>query len=239
MLGERRLMHFDLITIFPQIFEGFLGASLINKAIANQIVSFNLVNFREFAEPPHFSVDDLPYGGGPGMVLKPEPLVCAVEKCKLARPAAQVVLFSCAGQLFTQQLAKQFSQSDALILLCGRYEGVDQRVVELVVDHEVSIGDYVLMGGEVAAMVFIEATVRLLDRVLGNNASALSDSFSSLADQQPLLEAPQYTRPPVFRGLEVPELLRSGNHQQIEKWRKEMAFQLTSRKRPDLLGRAK
>ena len=229
-------MHFDLITIFPEIFDGFLQTSLIGKACEKGVLSFERINFRQYADPPHYSVDDLPYGGGPGMVLKPEPLVRAVEARKELRPKAEVVLFSCSGQTFNQKLAREFSKKDELILLCGRYEGVDQRVLDLVVNHEVAIGDYVLMGGEVAAMVFIEAATRLVDDVIGNSGSTLIESFSA-AGEKCWLEAPQYTRPPLFRDLKVPEVLLSGNHQKIAEWRRQQAEQITVRRRPDLFSK--
>lgn len=227
--------HFDLITIFPGIFESFLNASLIKRARDSGLLSFDCVDLRKFSAPPHFNVDDVPYGGGPGMVLKPEPLVAAIENCKVAHPEAQVVLLSSTGRSFNQKQAREFSQLKSLILVCGRYEGVDQRVIDLVVDHEVSIGDYVLMGGEVAAMVLIEAISRLIGGVVGNSASIIEESFTVTQDAEPLLEAPQYTRPPSFRGLEVPEVLLSGNHQEIARWRRQQAVNLTTGRRPDLI----
>lgn len=232
-------MHFDLITIFPDIFESFLNASLIKKARDSQFLSFNCIDPRKFSDYPHFNVDDVPYGGGPGMVLKPEPLVLAIEDCKAVHPQAQVVLFSSAGRPFNQRQAREFSQFESLILVCGRYEGVDQRVVDLIVDQEVSIGDYVLMGGEVAAMVLIEATSRLVDGVIGNSASLISESFVPNQSGDILLEAPQYTRPPSFRGLDVPKVLLSGNHQKIAEWRQKQATKLTNERRPDLVKDSK
>jgi len=219
-----------IISIFPEIFSGFLSTSLIKKAQEKNLVCFDLINLRDFASPPHFHVDDIPYGGGPGMVMLAEPLCKAIDEAKRRLPNAKVILLSAAGELFKQSKAQAFSELEQLILVCGRYEGVDQRVIDLMVDCEVSVGDYVLMGGEVAAMAVIESCLRLVPGVLGNEESIKTESFSSSS-----LEAPQYTRPARFRELDVPAELLSGNHAQILKWRNEKGLELTKKKRPDLL----
>ena len=222
-------MKVHLLTIFPKIFESFLSTSLVGKAIARGLTEITPIDIRDFAQPPHYRVDDTPYGGGAGMVLMPEPLVAAVEASKEHLPNARVVLLSANGERYTQAKAKDLSQSSELIIICGRYEGVDQRVIDLVVDLEISVGDFVLMGGEVAAMAIIESTLRLLPGTLRNSESLVVESFSS-----DLLEGPQYTKPASYRGKNVPQVLLSGDHSKIERWRKEQAQQLTSKRRPDL-----
>jgi len=220
----------EILSIFPEIFSGFLASSLINKATEKSLLAVKLTNFREFAETPHFKVDDTPYGGGAGMVMKPEPLVKAVEDAKTRLPKAHVISLSPKGKKLDQSLAERLSSYPELIILCGRYEGIDERVHDLVVDEEISIGDFILMGGEVAAMALIEATVRLIPGIVGNEESTKTESFS-----KNLLEAPQYTRPPTFRDLSVPEVLLSGDHKSIDKWRNDAALRLTQELRPDLL----
>lgn len=227
-------MRVEILTIFPEIFEGFLKASLIAKAIERGLLSISTTQIRDFADPPHYHVDDTPYGGGAGMVMRPEPLSRAIEAAKLRLPTAKVILLSASGEIFTQAKASDLSKLSELILICGRYEGVDQRAIDLHVDREICIGDYVLMGGEVPAMVLIEACVRLVPEVLGNSASTVEESFSS-NKAKPQLEAPHYTRPAEFRGAKVPEVLLSGNHAQIEKWRSEKGLEATRLRRPDLL----
>ena len=223
-------MRIEILTLFPEIFSGFLNSSLIKKAIDKQLLAVTLTNFRQYADPPHYSVDDSPYGGGAGMVLKPEPLAKGIREAKSRLPAAKVILLSAAGIPFKQALAKEFSQDQDLILICGRYEGVDQRVIDLYVDYEISIGDYVLMGGEIPAMVLIEATTRLIKDVIGNSDSLTVESFVT----EPLLEAPQYTKPAIFESRAVPEVLLSGNHAKISAWRAEQSQSITASRRPEL-----
>ncbi len=222
------MLKVEILTLFPELIQGFTTASLIGKAIKKQLLDIRLTQIRDFASAPHFSVDDTPYGGGAGMVMRPEPLALAIEDAKSRLPNAQVVLLAANGKTFNQQLAKQYSSWPELILICGRYEGVDQRIIELFVDHEISIGDYVLMGGEVPAMVVIEASARLIPGVIGNSESLLVESFES---QECLLESPQYTKPAEFRGLGVPEVLLSGNHAAISNWRKQASQKLTDSRR--------
>ena len=224
---------YHVLTLFPDIFEGFLRTSLIHKAMSRGLIEIRLVNIRDFAKPPHFSVDDTPFGGGAGMIMKPEPLAEAIGFAKRVAPDAQVVLLSPAGERFSQQKAQEFSALHSLILVCGRYEGVDQRIIDAYVDQEISIGDYVLMGGEIPAMVLLEASIRLVDRVIGNPDSLQTESFSHPA--RTLLEGPQYTKPADFQGMRVPDILLSGNHAEIAKWRTNEAIKKTQRLRPDLL----
>ena len=228
-------MKIEILTLFPEIFAGFLSSSLIGKAQEKGLLSIALLQIRSFAEPPQYHVDDTPYGGGAGMVMRAEVLSRAIEDAKIRLPGARVVLLTPAGRCFSQSEAHRLSGLSELILICGRYEGVDQRVIDLLVDDEISIGDYVLMGGEIPAMAVIEATVRLVDKVVGNSESIVHESFSAADDGARLLEAPHYTRPPEFRGIAVPEVLKSGNHALIEKWRAEKSIDLTRTRRPDLL----
>ena len=229
-------MRIDVITIFPGLIEAFRGTSLLGAAVRGGIVEVAVHDLREFTKDRHRTVDDTPYGGGPGMVMRPEPLVEAIEA--LAGPkgesrSARVLLLSPQGRRFEQQRAQELAHTQHLVLVCGRYEGVDQRVVEIAVDEEVSIGDYVLAGGELPALVLIEAVTRLLPGVMGNPESAESESF-----QTGILEGPQFTRPAEYRGIEVPAVLRSGDHQAIARWRAEQARATTRKRRPDLLGPA-
>jgi tRNA (guanine37-N1)-methyltransferase len=219
----------ELLTIFPEVFESFLKASLVGKAIERGLFSPKLTNIRDFAAPPHFKTDDTPYGGGPGMVMSAPPLVAAIEAAKQRQPNARTLLFSPSGARFTQRKAHELAQCESLILVCGRYEGIDQRVVDLTVDEEISIGDFVVMGGEVPAMLLLEATLRLRPEVIHNSLSTAHESFSEALGGGELVEAPQYTRPEDFRGLKVPEVLLSGNHKKIEEWRLEQAQQTTAR----------
>ena len=228
-------MHIHVLTIFPGIFANFLETSLIGKAVKKGLMSVSLRDIRDFAPPPHQHVDDVPYGGGPGMVMKPEPLVAAIEEAKGLYPEARVVLLSASGEKFTQMKAQAFSAQKSIIMICGRYEGVDQRVIDLCVDEEISIGDFVLMGGEVPAMAVIEATCRLLPDVIGKIESTEAESFSTGMDGRILLEWPQYTRPENFRNMTVPEILRSGDHRKIKQWRYKQGLEKTKRVRPDLL----
>ncbi len=227
-------MKIKIISIFPEIFASFVSTSLIEKSITKGLVSIEAVNLRDFADPPHFHVDDTPYGGGAGMVLKPEPLARAIEKVKTELPKAPVILLSASGEKFTQRSAEQLAKTDEIIFVCGRYEGVDQRVIDLLIDREISIGDYVLMGGEVAAMVVMESVIRLVDNVLGNPDSIVQESFTE-TDAGTVLEGPQYTRPPVFREQAVPEVLLSGDHKRISQWRSAQGLEKTKQVRPALL----
>ena len=228
-------MKIDVITIFPALFEPFRTTSLLGAACRDGIVELAVHDLRDWTTDRHRTVDDTPYGGGPGMVMRPEPLVEAIEA--LAGPKgtsrrARVLLLSPQGRRFDQGYAEELSRASHLVLVCGRYEGVDQRAIEVAVDEEVSIGDYVLAGGEIPALVVLEAVTRLVPGVMGNPESADTESF-----QAGLLEGPQYTRPAEFRGLEVPAVLRSGDHQAIARWRAEQAHKTTTERRPDLLGR--
>ena len=227
-------MKIEVLTIFPEIFESFLNTSLIAKAIAKSALSVTVTDIRDFADLPHRTVDDSPYGGGAGMVMKPEPIARAILAAQERLPGAPVIALIPAGKPFTQQKAREYSQVGSLILLCGRYEGIDERVIDRYVDEEISIGDYVLMGGEVPAMVIIEAATRLVDSVIGNAESLQSESFNEESAGQ-LLEAPQYTRPPHFEGLGIPDALLSGDHARIKKWREEQSLIRTKQRRPDLI----
>ncbi|HBC89207.1 MAG TPA: tRNA (guanosine(37)-N1)-methyltransferase TrmD [Lentisphaeria bacterium] len=225
-------MRIDIITIFPQVFFGPFAESVIARAVKRKIVEINTVDLRDFTHDKHRSVDDKPYGGGPGMLMTPEPIFEAVESLRTAESC--VVLPGPGGEVFTQKTAMEFSKLKHLIFLCGHYEGIDERVREGLEAREISIGDYVLTNGNLAAMVMVDAVVRLMPGVLGSEESGVSESFS-----EGLLEYPQYTRPEVFRGMKVPDVLLSGNHGQIEKWRKEQALRKTKKVRPDLIRPAK
>ena len=233
-------MKIDILTLFPEICRAPLNESMMKRAQKNGIVDLCVHNLRDWTQDKHHIVDDTPFGGGQGMVMKPEPIFAAVEelrrqiaeKSKIEDRKSKIVLMSPAGRRFDQQMAAQLSRESHLIIICGHYEGVDHRVIEHLVDLEISIGDYVLTNGAIAAVVLVDAIVRLLPGALGHQQSAADDSFSG-----ELLEAPQYTRPAEFRGWKVPEVLLSGNHAEIEKWRKERAIKRTSENRPDLSGR--
>lgn len=209
----------EILTIFPDIFESFLKTSLVGKAISRALLSVAATNIRDFAAPPHYKVDDSPYGGGAGMVMLAEPLIKAVESAKSRLPNAKVILLSPGGPRFNQSKANELSKHDSLILVCGRYEGIDQRAIDLVIDEELSIGDFVVMGGEVPAMLVLEACLRLRPDVIHNEESTTHESFSPGLGDGTLVEAPQYTRPEEYRGLKVPEVLLSGNHKAIASWR--------------------
>ncbi|MBN1135587.1 MAG: tRNA (guanosine(37)-N1)-methyltransferase TrmD [Anaerolineae bacterium] len=227
-------MHFDIVTLFPGLFDGVFDDSIIKRAREAGLVTVALHNIRDHATGRHRITDDTPYGGGGGMVLKPEPVAAAVEAVLgEALGAVPVVLLSPQGRLFNHQVARELSRQRRLLLLCGRYEGVDERVRELLVTDEISIGDYVLSGGEVPAMVIVEAVTRLIPGVLGDPGAAFEDSHA-----EGLLEYPHYTRPAVFRGLAVPEVLLSGNHAEIVRWRRRQALRRTWLRRPDLLRQA-
>lgn len=218
--------HFTIVTIFPEIFSGFFSSSLIGKAREKDLISLETLNPRDFASPPHFKVDDAPYGGGPGMVMIAEPLVLSIEKIKETRTTDKVILLSASASKFTQDDAKRLSLESGVVFIAGRYEGVDERVKEFI-DEEFSIGEYVLMGGEVPSMVMIEAIARLIPGVVGNEESIRSESYF---ENENFLEAPQYTRPEIFRGKAVPPVLLSGHHKEIEKWRTDQSQQKGRRK---------
>lgn len=235
------MLRFDIITIFPEFFREAIDCGIVRRARNAGLVEIIAHDLRQWTTDKHHVVDDRPFGGGDGMVLKPEPIFAGVEALTGAAkredlpPHTRVILLSAQGQVFSQRLAQELAdglaQSDSrLVLLCGRYEGVDERVSEALVTDEISIGDYVLSGGEPAAMVVIDAVIRLLPGALGSETSALYESFS-----EGLLDYPQYTRPPEFRGMKVPEVLLSGNHAEIARWRKQAALEKTRRTRPDLL----
>jgi tRNA (guanine37-N1)-methyltransferase len=226
-------MKFDILTLFPNMFSSPFQESIVGRAVDKGLIQIRTINIRDFALDKHQVVDDTPYGGGQGMVMKVEPIARAIDWVKSQDPTAWTIYLTPQGQPFNQKMAQNLSNRSHLILLCGRYEGIDERVRELLVNEEISIGDYVLTGGELAAMVLIEAISRLLPGVLGSDRSAEEDSFS-----QSLLEYPQYTRPPSFRGMEVPEVLLSGNHSAIERWKKREALRRTMGRRPDLLAKA-
>lgn len=224
-------MQLSVISIFPELFSSFLDTSLIKRARKAEQISINIINPRSFAQPPHFQVDDTPYGGGAGMVMKVEPVVAAIRHTRSVTPKAPVIYLTPAGERFNQRIAEELSQLPALTLLCGRYEGIDQRAIDLEVDREISIGDYVLMGGEIPAMVIIEAVTRLLPGVLGNSDSLATESFNGGSHE---IEAPCYTRPPEFEGQSVPEVLLSGDHQKINRWRMEQSAERTLKRSQEL-----
>ena len=221
-------MKIDILTLFPEICRAPLGESMMKRAQENKILDLRIHNLRDWTTDKHHIVDDAPFGGGQGMVMKPEPIFAAVES--LRKENSVVVLMTPQGKRFTQSLANELSQREYLIIICGHYEGIDHRVIEHLVDLEISIGDYVLTNGAIAAVVLVDAIVRLLPGVLGHEQSATDDSFTS-----GLLEGPQYTRPAEFRSWKVPEILLSGNHAEIAAWRKERAKKRTRENRPDLL----
>ena len=253
-------MRFDIITIFPELFRGPLDYGIVRRAREAGLIETLVHDLREFTQDRHRTVDDRPFGGGEGMVLKPEPLFEAVESLFGAKPNAvasdtAIVLLSAAGKLFHQETARRFAKLARIVLLCGRYEGVDERVAEHLATEEVSVGDFVLSGGELAAALVIDAVTRLLPGALGNEASAIQESFSAAeqlatrressargasaaAGNSGILDYPHYTRPQEFRGWAVPEILISGNHEQIRRWRRGMALGKTLRNRPDLLDEA-
>ena len=226
------MVNFTVITLFPAMFASSLAHSIIKKAQEKGILSLSFVNPRDYAIGRHRVTDDYPYGGGQGMVMKPEPLVAAIEAAKSKLPHSEVILLSPRGRVFNQEWAARLAKKEGLILVCGRYEGMDERV-RAFGDEELSIGDYTLSGGEPAASVVIDAVTRLIPGVLGNETSAEEDSFS-----EGVLEYPQYTRPEEFRGMKVPEVLLSGDHARVKQWRRHMSIELTAERRPDLLAEA-
>ncbi len=231
-------MRIDVLSLFPEMFQAPLDASIIKRAIDSGIVTVKVHNIRDYAHDKHRTVDDCTYGGGPGMVLKAAPIFEAVEAVKSeiqgAAGGVPVVLLTPQGRLFSQQMAQELSRYSHIVLVCGHYEGIDERVREHVVTDEISIGDYVLTGGELPAMVVIDAVVRLLPGALGSDASPLDDSHAS-----GLLEYPQYTRPPAFRGWPVPDVLLSGDHARIAAWRREQTIRRTLERRPDLINKVR
>jgi tRNA (guanine37-N1)-methyltransferase len=259
------MMRFDLITIFPEFFAGPLDYGIVRRAKEAGIAQIHVQDLREFTKDRHRTVDDRPFGGGEGMVLKPEPLFEAVEKLlghevgdvtgkPAAKPGTAILLMSAAGRLFTQETARRYAKLDRLILICGRYEGVDERVAEHLATEEICVGDYVLSGGELPAAIVVDAVTRLLPGAVGNEASTVNESFaedsgewrvasrrsSGLPSSAPtfrsLLDYPHYTRPAEYRGWKVPEVLIGGNHADVAKWRREKALEKTVRNRPELLG---
>lgn len=229
------MLHIDVITIFPEVFGAYLSESILGKAIDKDAFRVTLHNLRDFSTDKHRKVDDYPYGGGPGMVMKPEPFEATLEHIAKDGMPTRVVLMSPQGRPFTQGLAEEYSREQKrIVLLCGRYEGIDERVRLMLVDEEVSVGDYVLTGGELPALVIIDATLRLLPGVVGDDRSLVDESFS-----WGILDYPHYTRPPQWRGLAVPEVLTQGNHKLIEGYRRKEALRRTLVNRPDLLGKAR
>jgi tRNA (guanine37-N1)-methyltransferase len=224
-------MRFDIITIFPEIFSGIFDFGIVRRAVEAGLIEVKVHDLRDYAEDRHRQVDDRPFGGGAGMVMKPEPLFRAVEAVTNREPSVSVALLSPQGRLFSQPVAEEYSKAARLVLICGRYEGVDERVVEHLITDELSIGDYVLSGGEIPAMVVVDAVTRLIPGALGCAQSAERESFSN-----GLLDHPQYTRPAEYRGLKPPEVLLSGNHAEIECWRRRKSIEKTLRRRPDLIS---
>lgn len=224
-------MHIDILTLFPEMFSSVLDSSILKKAQEKDKFSYNLVDFRLYSENKHQKVDDYPYGGGAGMVLTPQPIFDAIESItSKTENKPRIVLMCPQGEPMTQKKAEEFSKEERLVFICGHYEGYDERIREHLVTDEISIGDYVLTGGELGAMVVIDSVVRLLPDVLGNEESATEDSFST-----GLLEHPHFTRPADFRGMQVPDVLLSGHHENIDIWRRQESLKRTYRRRPDLL----
>ncbi len=226
-------LRVDVLTLFPEMFDGVFGSSILGKAHARGLVELGTLNFRAYATNKHNTVDDYPFGGGGGMVIQPEPIFAAVESLLEKQRSSRkprIILMCPQGARFSQEKAEELAAEDHLIFICGHYEGIDERVREHLVTDELSIGDFVLTGGELAAMTMIDAVVRLLPDALGNSTSARSDSFCS-----GLLEHPQYTRPAEFRGWKVPDVLLSGHHANIEKWRRTQSIERTWKRRPELL----
>lgn len=227
-------MKFHVLTLFPDMIKDGLNTSIIGKAQQKNIIDLNIINIRDFTNNKHKKVDDYPYGGGAGMVMQPQPIISAYNNIvKDTDKKPRVIYLTPQGKTFNQNMAEKFTEEEELIFLCGHYEGIDERVIDSIVTDEVSIGDYVLTGGELAVMVMIDAISRLIPGVLSNDDSAQTESF-----YDGLLEYPQYTRPPEYEGLNVPEVLLSGHHKNIEKWRREQSLLRTARKRPDLLSKA-
>jgi len=227
------LMRFDILSIFPEMFPFLIDYGIVGRAIERGKIEINVVNIRNFAEGPHLMTDDRPFGGGDGMVMKPEPIFRSLESIPKVKGKRKIVLLTPQGQLFDQSIAQSLSTLQQIILICGRYEGVDERVRSRYVNMEISIGDYILTGGELPAMIIVEAVSRLIPGILGGERSHIEESFEDC-----LLEYPQYTRPRVFKGDEVPAVLLSGDHKKIRLWRRAQSIKRTLEKRPDLLERA-
>jgi tRNA (guanine37-N1)-methyltransferase len=226
-------MRFDVLTLFPELISPFLETGVLGRAVKKGVVDVKLTNIRSFARGPHKVTDDRPYGGGDGMIMKPGPIIRALKSIERADGRSLVILLTPQGEPFEQSMAQELCKADQLILICGRYEGVDERVKSGQIDREVSIGDYILSGGELGALVVIDAVSRLVPGVLGGERSSEEDSFTD-----GLLEYPQYTRPRVFRGQEVPSVLLSGDHEKIRQWRRTQSLKRTLERRPDLLKKA-
>ena len=225
-------MRLDVLTLFPDLFTPFLNESIVGRAVRRGLVDIRLTNIRSFARGPHHTTDDRPYGGGPGMVMKIEPLVAAIRAAKAEDPETRVILMGPGGAAFNQAKARELAGKSHLLLICGHYEGVDDRI-HFYIDEELSIGDYILTGGEIPALIVADAVTRLLPGVLGGEGATEEESF-----QEGLLEYPHYTRPRVFEGHEVPQVLLEGDHQRIARWRRQQAVARTVTRRPDLLARA-
>lgn len=221
-------MKYNIISIFPQMFESLNDYGVLGKAIDKGLIELNPIDLRDFSENKHNKVDDEIYGGGPGMLFRPEPLYRAISSVK--SPGGKTIYMSPQGKTLDNNMAIDLSSQEELTIVCGHYEGIDQRIIDNYIDYEISIGDYIITGGELAAMVLIDTVSRFVDGVVGNNQSVVEDTFYNN-----LLKYPNYTRPRVFKGFEVPDILLSGDHSKIEKWRKEKAIEVTRNKRPDLL----
>lgn len=221
-------MKIDILTLFPEFFSNLLNWSIIGKAVDKNILNIEFINIRDFSINKHKKVDDYPYGGGPGMVMTPQPLSDCIKSVQ--KENSYIIYLSPRGKVFTQDVAINLSKKEHIVLICGHYEGIDQRIIDKYVDEEISIGDYILTGGELGALVLVDSISRLLPGVLGNEESSVDESFSNN-----LLEYHQYTRPSIFEGLEVPEVLLSGNHKEIEEYRKQEAIDITMSVRPDML----
>ncbi len=221
-------MRIDILTLFPEMFSDFIDTSIIGRAVNNNIVTINCINIRDFSKDKHKRVDDYPFGGGAGMVMSPEPIYDAINSVK--SKDSKIIYLTPKGRTYSQEIANDLSLKEHIILLCGHYEGIDNRVIENYIDDEISIGDYVLTGGEIAAMAVVDSVVRLLPGVLNNHESYMDESHFN-----GLLEYPQYTRPRIFNGMEVPEILLSGHHEKINKWRKYQSLKITYERRPDLI----
>lgn len=229
-------MRIDVLTLFPELFEGPLAVSLLGKAVERGVLEVVTCNIRDFAHDRHRTVDDAPYGGGPGMVMRCEPVAEAIESFRGKNSLERIILLSPRGRRLTQRIVCELAQAADLVLICGRYGGVDERISQALCTDEISIGDYVLSGGELAALVLVEAVSRLLPGAVGDEQSVLTDSFYPRGNGSlGILGPPQYTRPPVFRGLEVPAVLREGNHAAVARWRRKEALRVTRARRPELL----
>lgn len=226
-------MKFDVLTLFPEMIEAYLRQGVLGRAISRGLINITLINIRDFARGTHKTTDDRPYGGGDGMIMKPGPIYRALKSVDRVEGASRVLLLSPQGKRFEQSMAWKLAEWDQLILICGRYEGVDERILSTSIDLELSVGDYILTGGELGAMVVVDAVARLIPGVLGGERSILEDSF-----EEGLLKYPQYTRPRTFQGREVPDVLLSGDHEKIRLWRRKESLKRTFERRPDLLEQA-